>query len=82
FAAAHVHDEFAQAWLYGGRNSSCGYIKDHCPVAHSFKIGGMYTTDIILGTAPPERLKHLEQCHERHALVHPNDTILRSFPTL
>ena len=58
-----------------------GYIKDHCPVAHGFKIGGMYT-DIILDTAPPERLKHLEQCHERHALVHPNETILRSFPTL
>ena len=58
-----------------------GYIKAHCPVVHGFKIGGMYT-DIILDTAPPERLKHLEQCHERHALVHPNDTILRPFPTL
>ena len=57
------------------------YIKNHCPIAHGFKIGGMYT-DTILDTAPAERLKHLEQCHERHALVHPNDTILRPFPTL
>ena len=75
-------NEFAQAWPYGGRDSSYRwYIKDHCPVAHGFKIGGMYT-DIILDTAPSERLKHLEQCHERHVLVHPNDTILRPFPTL
>ena len=57
-----------------------GYIKHHCPVAHGFKIGGMYT-DIILDTATPERLRHLEQCHERHALVHPNDTIIRPLPT-
>ncbi len=56
------------------------YIKNHCPVAHGFKIGGMYT-DIILDTAPPERLTHLEQCQERHAQVHPNDTILRPFPS-
>ena len=56
------------------------YIKNHCPVAHGFKIGGMYT-DIILDTAPPKRLTHLEQCQERHAQVHPNDTILRPFPS-
>ncbi len=50
-----------------------GYLRHHCPVAHGFKIGGMYT-DIMLDTASPERLRHLAQLHERHALVHPNDT--------
>ncbi|MBI4531566.1 MAG: phytanoyl-CoA dioxygenase family protein [Candidatus Latescibacteria bacterium] len=50
-----------------------GYLRHHCPVAHGFKIGGMYT-DLMLDTAGPERLRHLAQLHERHALVHPNDT--------
>lgn len=52
------------------------YLKHHCPVAHGFKIGGMYT-DLMLDTAGPGRLRHLAQCHERHAAVHPNDTRLR-----
>jgi hypothetical protein len=50
-----------------------GYLKHHCPVAHGFKIGGMYT-DLMLDTASPGRRRHLAQCHERHALVHPDDT--------
>ena len=56
------------------------YLRRHCPVAHGFKIGGMYT-DQMLDTASPERLRHLSQLHERHALVHPNDTRPRPLPT-
>jgi|TARA_B110000495_G_C22988716_1_gene581965 hypothetical protein len=55
------------------------YLQHHCPVAHGFKIGGMYT-DIMLDTAPVQRLVHLEQLFERHALVHPDDTEPRAFP--
>lgn len=55
------------------------YLKHHCPVAHGFKIGHMYT-DIMLDTAGPGRLVHLEQAFERHALVHPIDTKERPFP--
>lgn len=50
-----------------------GYVRHHSPTAHGFKIGGMYT-DIMLDTARPERLRHLTQLHERHALVFPDDT--------
>ena len=56
-----------------------GYLRSHCPVAHGFKIGHMYT-DIMLDTAGPERLVHLEQLFERHAVVHPDDTKERPFP--
>ena len=56
------------------------YLKHHCPVAHGYQIGGMYT-DLILDTAPAERLLHLEQLFERHALVHPEATVPRAFPT-
>ena len=55
------------------------YLKHHCPVAHGFKIGGMYT-DTMLDTAPAGRLVHLQQLFERHALVHPKDTVARDFP--
>ena len=55
------------------------YLRYHCPVAHGFKIGGMYT-DLMLDTATSDRLRHLGQLHERHALVHPQDTHLRSLP--
>lgn len=55
------------------------YLQHHCPVAHGYKIGGMYT-DTMLDTAPPERLVHLEQLFARHAQVHPNDTLPRAFP--
>jgi len=55
------------------------YLQHHCPVAHGFKIGGMYT-DAMLDTAPPGRLVHLQQLFERHALVHPEDTVARDFP--
>lgn len=55
------------------------YLSHHCPVAHGFKIGGMYT-DLMLDTATAPRLRHLAQLHERHALVHPNDTRLRPLP--
>jgi hypothetical protein len=57
-----------------------GYLRHHCPVAHGFKIGGMYT-DLMLDTAGPERLVHLQQLFERHALVHPDGTRPRAFPT-
>ena len=57
------------------------YLQHHCPVAHGFKIGGMYT-DLILDTAPPERLVHLEQLFTRHAQVHPEGTSSRPFPGL
>ena len=57
------------------------YLRHHCPVAHGFKIGGMYT-DLMLETASPERLRHLAQLHERHALVHPHDTLPRPLPRL
>ena len=57
------------------------YLQHHCPVAHGFKIGGMYT-DLILDTAPPERLVHLEQLYTRHAQVHPEGTVSRPFPGL
>ena len=57
------------------------YLRHHCPVAHGFKIGGMYT-DLMLETATPERLRHLTQLHERHALVHPHDTLPRPLPRL
>lgn len=56
-----------------------GYLSHHCPVAHGFKIGHMYT-DIMLDTASPERLVHLKQLFERHAMVHPDDTVERPFP--
>ena len=56
-----------------------GYLKHHCPVAHGYKIGGMYT-DLMIDTAPPERLVHLQQLFERHALVHPEGTLPRNFP--
>lgn len=46
------------------------YLKYHTPVAHGFKIGGMYT-DLMLKTADAARKTHLAQLHERHALVHP-----------
>jgi hypothetical protein len=49
------------------------YLKYHCPVAHGFKIGGMYT-DLMFDTADDARLKHLTQLQERHALVHPDKT--------
>jgi hypothetical protein len=49
------------------------YLRHHCPVAHGFKIGGMYT-DLMLDTADDKRLAHLAQLHERHAIVHPLDT--------
>ena len=52
------------------------YLRHHCPVAHGFKIGGMYT-DLMLDTASADRLRHLGQLHERHALVHPDDTRVR-----
>ncbi len=55
------------------------YLKHHCPVAHGFKIGHMYT-DIMLDPAGPGRLVHLEQPFERHAVVHPADTVQRPFP--
>jgi hypothetical protein len=55
------------------------YLRHHCPVAHGFKIGGMYT-DVMLDSAPPERLVHLQQLFARHALVHPEDTVAREFP--
>lgn len=55
------------------------YLQHHCPVAHGFKIGGMYT-DLILDTAPPERLVHLEQLFARHAQIHPEGTVPRPFP--
>ena len=48
------------------------YLTTNCPAAHGFKIGGMYT-DLTIDTATPERLKHMTQFHERHAVVHPND---------
>ena len=57
------------------------YLRHHCPVAHGFKIGGMYT-ELMLETASPERLRHLAQLHERHALVHPHDTLPRPLPRL
>ena len=53
------------------------YLHSHCPVAHGFKIGGMYT-ETMGATASPQRLVHLAQMHERHALVHPRDTVPRS----
>ncbi|NKB66296.1 MAG: hypothetical protein GKR89_04475 [Candidatus Latescibacteria bacterium] len=53
------------------------YLRDHCPVAHGFKIGGMYT-EIMGDTASSQRLVHLEQMHQRHALVHPEDTLPRA----
>ena len=49
------------------------YVRGHCPVAHGFKIGGMYT-DLMLDTAGPKRMRHLAQLHERHRLVYPNDS--------
>ena len=49
------------------------YIRGHCPVAHGFKIGGMYT-DLMLNTAGLQRMRHLAQLHDRHMLVHPNDS--------
>jgi hypothetical protein len=55
------------------------YLQNHCPVAAGFKIGHMYT-DIMLDTAGPGRLVHLEQAFERHAVVHPIDTVPRPFP--
>ncbi len=55
------------------------YLRSHCPVAHGFKIGHMYT-DTMLDTAGPARLVHLEQLFERHAVVHPDDTVERPFP--
>ena len=55
------------------------YLRHHCPVAHGFKIGHMYT-DVMLDTASPARLVHLEQLFERHAAVHPADTKQRPFP--
>ncbi len=58
-----------------------GYLRSHCPVAHGFKIGGMYT-DLMLDTADSERLRHLAQLHERHALVHPQDTCPRPLPNV
>lgn len=57
------------------------YLKHHCPVAHGFKIGGMYT-ETMLATANTDRLTHLKQMHERHGLVHPNDTSNRPLATL
>ena len=56
-----------------------GYLKGHCPVAHGFKIGHMYT-DTMLDTAGPGLLAHLEQLFERHPVVHPDDTVERAFP--
>ena len=56
-----------------------GYLKHHCPVAHGYQIGGMYT-DLILDTAPVGRLVHLQQLFERHGLVHPEGTVARDFP--
>ncbi|MCZ6680946.1 MAG: phytanoyl-CoA dioxygenase family protein [Candidatus Poribacteria bacterium] len=56
------------------------YLRRHCPVAHGFKIGGMYT-DLMLDTATPDRLHLLAQLHERHALVHPQDTRPRPLPS-
>jgi hypothetical protein len=56
------------------------YLKHHCPVAHGFKIGGMYT-ETMLATANARRVTHLEQMHQRHALVHPDDTLDRPLPT-
>ena len=49
------------------------YLRCHCPAAHGFKIGGMYT-DLMLDTASPQRMRHLAQLHVRHGVVHPNDT--------
>ena len=49
------------------------YLKYHCPVAHGFKIGGMYT-DLMFDTADAARMTHLTQLQARHALVHPEDT--------
>jgi hypothetical protein len=49
------------------------YLRYHCPVAHGFKIGGMYTA-LMLDTASPLRMRHLAQLHVRHGVVHPNDT--------
>lgn len=49
------------------------YVRGHCPVAHGFKIGGMYT-DLMLNTAGPQRMGHLAQLHDRHGLVYPNDS--------
>ena len=57
------------------------YLLHHCPVAHGFKIGGMYA-DPILDTATSARLRHLAQLHERHALVHPQDTRPRPLPSV
>jgi hypothetical protein len=56
------------------------YLKHHCPVAHGFKIGGMYT-ETMLATANARRVTHLEQMHQRHALVHPDGTLDRPLPT-
>ena len=56
-----------------------GYLQSHCPVAHGFKIGHMYT-DTMLDTADAARLVHLEQLFERHRVVHPKDTRDRPFP--
>ena len=50
-----------------------GYLKSHCPVAHGYKIGGMYAPPMI-ETASAERLVHLRQLHARHAVVWPDDT--------
>ena len=55
------------------------YLKHHCPVAHNYKIGHMYT-DTMLDTAGPQRLVHLEQLFDRHIIVHPDDSKDRPFP--
>ena len=47
------------------------YLRAHSPLSSGFDIGGMYAA-LMMGTAGAQRMSHLTQMNERHAVVYPD----------